>query len=300
MCLRLMRLFPRVIREMRRHQDRSTPPAAVALGPRHVAALEQLRDGPMTVGDLAARLGLTMSTVSGLLGGLDLAGFIERVPDPTDRRRTIVAIAGSQRATAEAWLDGVAAPLARVLARLAADERSAFLKAMDMLEAEFRSGGGDGAASCPAAGPETADTPGADTLGAGAQAADAHGPDQLTPDGAAGDLTGGGGALRVGLPSRIGFRRAGRAGGQPQRGQDDQRGQGPAGQDVGEPVEVTPDQGDADEEAQGHRRRPGGPPRAPGTARDQQRGQDVADRSRGGVPGRERTPATGRDGTKPG
>jgi DNA-binding MarR family transcriptional regulator len=226
MCLRLMRLFPRVIREMRRHQDRSTPPAAVALGPRHVAALEQLRDGPMTVGDLAARLGLTMSTVSGLLGGLDLAGFIERVPDPTDRRRTIVAIAGSQRATAEAWLDGVAAPLARVLARLAADERSAFLKAMDMLEAEFRSGGGDGAASRPAAGPETAGAPGAGAPGAGAQAADAHGPDahgagQLTADGATGDLAGGGGPFRVGHPSRIGFRRAGRAAGQPQRGQDD-------------------------------------------------------------------------------
>jgi DNA-binding MarR family transcriptional regulator len=168
MCLRLMRLFPRVIREMRRHQDRTTPPAAVPLGPRHVAALEQLRDGPMTVGDLAAQLGLTMSTVSGLLAGLDQAGFIERVPDPTDRRRTIVAIADSQRATAEAWLDGVAAPLARVLARLAAEERSAFLKAMDMLEAEFRNGGDDGMPACPAAG----------------QA------DQLTVDGTAGDLAG--------------------------------------------------------------------------------------------------------------
>jgi DNA-binding MarR family transcriptional regulator len=161
MCLRLMRLFPRVIREMRRHQDRTTPAAAMALGPRHVAALEQLRDGPMTVGDLAARLGLTMSTVSGILAGLDLAGFIERAPDTADRRRTIVAIAPGQRPAAEQWLDGVAAPLARVLARLRADERSAFLKAMGMLEAEFRSGGdgsgrdgrgGDGTPGCPAAG----------------------------------------------------------------------------------------------------------------------------------------------------
>jgi DNA-binding MarR family transcriptional regulator len=277
MCLRLMRLFPRVIREMRRHQDRSTPPAAVALGPRHVAALEQLRDGPMTVGDLAARLGLTMSTVSGLLGGLDLAGFIERVPDPTDRRRTIVAIAGSQRATAEAWLDGVAAPLARVLARLAAEERSAFLKAMDMLEAEFRNGGDDSTPACPAAD----------------QA------DQLTADGATGDLAGGCGPLRAGHRSRVGFRRAGRAAGQPQRGHDNERGEGPAGQHVSEPVEVTPHQGDADEEAQDHRRRPGGPPPARGTAGDQQRGQHVTHRTRGGVAGGERPPATGRDGAQP-
>jgi DNA-binding MarR family transcriptional regulator len=152
MCLRLMRLFPRVSREMRRHQDRTTPVTPVPLGPRHVAALEQLRDGPLTVGDLAAGLGLTMSTVSGVLAGLDQAGFIERSPDRADRRRTIVAIAPGQRVMAEEWLDGAAAPLARVLARLGPDERSAFLKAMDMLEAEFRGGGGDGPPGCPGAG----------------------------------------------------------------------------------------------------------------------------------------------------
>ena len=69
-CLRLMRVFPRVMRGMRRYQDQTTPQTPAALGPRHVAALEQLRDGPLTVGALAARLGLTLSTVSGVLTGL--------------------------------------------------------------------------------------------------------------------------------------------------------------------------------------------------------------------------------------
>jgi hypothetical protein len=46
----------------------------------------------------------------------------------------------------EEWLDGAAAPLARVLDRLADDERAAFLKAMDMLEAEFHRGTGERAA----------------------------------------------------------------------------------------------------------------------------------------------------------
>ena len=41
----------------------------------------------------------------------------------------------------EQWLDGAAAPLARVLDRLAPSERTAFLKAMDMLEAELRDPG---------------------------------------------------------------------------------------------------------------------------------------------------------------
>jgi DNA-binding MarR family transcriptional regulator len=133
-----MRVFPRVMRGMRRYQDQTTPQTPAALGPRHVAALEQLRDGPLTVGTLAARLGLTLSTVSGVLTGLDRAGFVERAPDQADRRRTIVRIAPGARTAVEQWLDGAAAPLARVLDRLADDERAAFLKAMDMLEAEFR------------------------------------------------------------------------------------------------------------------------------------------------------------------
>jgi DNA-binding MarR family transcriptional regulator len=137
-CLRLMRVFPRVMRGMRRYQDQTTPQTPAALGPRHVAALEQLRDGPLTVGALAARLGLTLSTVSGVLTGLDQAGFVERSPDQADRRRTIVQITPGARTAVEQWLDGAAAPLARVLDKLADDERAAFLKAMDMLEAEYR------------------------------------------------------------------------------------------------------------------------------------------------------------------
>jgi DNA-binding MarR family transcriptional regulator len=144
-CLRLMRVFPRVMRGMRRYQDQTTPETAAPLGPRHVAALEQLRDGPLSVGVLAARLGLTISTVSGVLAGLDRAGFVERSADQADRRRTIVQIAPGARTAVQEWLDGAAAPLARVLDRLGPDERAAFLKAMDMLEAEF--GGPDG--QCP-------------------------------------------------------------------------------------------------------------------------------------------------------
>jgi DNA-binding MarR family transcriptional regulator len=145
LCLRLMRVFPRVVRGMRRYQDQTTPQTPVPLGPRHVAALEQLRDGPLTVGTLAGRLGLSLSTVSGVLAGLDQAGFVERTPDEADRRRTIVAVRPSAQPVVQEWLDGVAAPLARVLDRLAADEREAFLKAMDLLEEEFQSGGGSAA-----------------------------------------------------------------------------------------------------------------------------------------------------------
>ena len=99
LCLRLMQLFPRVTRGMRRWQDRAAPaPVPSPLSPRHVAALEQIRGGPLTVGELASRLDLTLPTVSGVLSDLDRAGLVERRPDPADRRRTIVQIIPGQAA----------------------------------------------------------------------------------------------------------------------------------------------------------------------------------------------------------
>ena len=139
LCLRLMQLFPRVTRGMRRWQDRAAPPAPGSLTPRHVAALEQIRDRPATVGELASRLGLTMPTVSGVLADLDRAGLVERHPDPADRRRTMVQIVPAQAALIGQWLDGAARPLARVLEKLSPAEQEAFLKAMDLLETELRS-----------------------------------------------------------------------------------------------------------------------------------------------------------------
>jgi DNA-binding MarR family transcriptional regulator len=140
-CLRLMRLLPRISRGMRRSQRRAAPAAVSQLSPRHVAALEELRDGPLTVGSLAERLDLTMSTVSGVLADLDRAGFVLRTADAADRRRTIVRIAPARQALLDEWLDGAAEPLARVLDQLAPRERTAFLKAMDLLETELRDGG---------------------------------------------------------------------------------------------------------------------------------------------------------------
>jgi DNA-binding MarR family transcriptional regulator len=137
MCLRLMQVFRRVSRGMRRWQDGAAPPATAPLSPRHVAALEQLLGGPVTVSELASRLGLTLPTVSGVLADLDRAGFIDRRRDPADSRRTLVQIQPAEAGVVEQWLDGAASPLARVLDRLAPSERAAFLKAMNMLEAEL-------------------------------------------------------------------------------------------------------------------------------------------------------------------
>jgi DNA-binding MarR family transcriptional regulator len=138
LCLRLMQLLSRVPVRMRRYQESSAPSVSSTLSPRHVAALQQLRDGPITVSELAGRLELTLPTVSGVLADLDRAGFVERRPDPADRRRTIARIAPARAEAVRQWLDGAARPLARVLDQLSSSEQAAFLKAMDLLESELQ------------------------------------------------------------------------------------------------------------------------------------------------------------------
>lgn len=138
-CLRkLVQLFPQVSRGLRRRQVPVAVVDAAALGPRHSAALSLLREhGPMTVGSIAGELGLTLATVSGIISDAERAGFVERAPDPEDRRRTIVSLVPDQRAAVSSWIDGASAPMERALDRLSPDERASFVKGMTFLEAEL-------------------------------------------------------------------------------------------------------------------------------------------------------------------
>src|SRR5258708_14060045 len=101
-----MQLLPRISRGMRRSQNRAAPQSLTPLGPRHVAALEQLREGPLTVGTLAARLGLTLSTASGVLAALDPADVVVSQTDAGHPRRTTVHTPPANSAAAEDSLHG--------------------------------------------------------------------------------------------------------------------------------------------------------------------------------------------------
>jgi DNA-binding MarR family transcriptional regulator len=133
-----MQLLPRVARGVRRSHELAAADMPAPLSRRHVAALEQLREGPLTVGALARRLGLSLSTVSGVVADLDRAGFVIRQVDDSDRRRTVIRFSPEKAAFIDKWFDGATGPLARVLERLSPEEQAAFLKAMDLLEAELR------------------------------------------------------------------------------------------------------------------------------------------------------------------
>jgi DNA-binding MarR family transcriptional regulator len=99
----------------------------------------------MSVGEIAAELGLTLATVSGIIADGERAGFVERAPDPGNRRRTIVSLVADQRAAIDVWIDGTSAAMDRTLDRLSPDERASFVKAMTFLEAELHADSGESA-----------------------------------------------------------------------------------------------------------------------------------------------------------
>jgi len=84
-----------------------------SMGPRHIPALAYLllTDGPMSVSQLAARLGVTIATASLMATQLADHGLIQRREDPRDRRRTLVSIAPGRNAVVQGWLDQRAEPI---------------------------------------------------------------------------------------------------------------------------------------------------------------------------------------------
>jgi len=69
-----------------------------------VEVLQMLREsGPIRLGDLAGRLNLAQSTVSGLVNDLVGAGLVDRTPDPRDRRALVLALTADGLAQLTAW-----------------------------------------------------------------------------------------------------------------------------------------------------------------------------------------------------
>ena len=78
--------------------------------------IEQLRFGPLTAGQLATAAGLTRGATTTLIDRLVTAGYVERRPDPDDRRSIRIALTP----LAEGWIDRIWGPLAAEGAAMAA------------------------------------------------------------------------------------------------------------------------------------------------------------------------------------
>lgn len=108
-----------------------------SLGPRHMPALRAVAAaGPLSVSELARRLGLGLSSTSAIVGQLSRAGLLERAEDDADRRRTIVRLHEDYREIVSDWTRRALGPLRGTLERLAPAAREQFIEGWRILHEE--------------------------------------------------------------------------------------------------------------------------------------------------------------------
>jgi DNA-binding MarR family transcriptional regulator len=82
---RLSERLDRDVQEIYRH-------SGVGFEPRWFPVVAALREGPASVGELAARIGVTHAAVSQVRGALAERGLVRARPDPADQRRQVLEL----------------------------------------------------------------------------------------------------------------------------------------------------------------------------------------------------------------
>ncbi|WP_157387474.1 MarR family winged helix-turn-helix transcriptional regulator [Nocardia terrae] len=101
---------------------------AAGLGPRHGAVLAHVwSSGPMSVGEVARQLNLSLTNTSQLSGELTRAGWLRRESDPADHRRTLLSVPPERHAEFGEFLDRRSDVLLRAMNRLTPDQREGFI-----------------------------------------------------------------------------------------------------------------------------------------------------------------------------
>ena len=104
------------------------------LTPSQLSVLASLnRHGPLTLTDLAEIEGVAQASISGIVGRLAEKGLVDRVPNPEDRRSTLVQMSPQGRAVLEKGRGERTAYLAERLDRLTPEEREVLAEAVAIL-----------------------------------------------------------------------------------------------------------------------------------------------------------------------
>jgi DNA-binding MarR family transcriptional regulator len=98
--------------------------AAGAKGYHYRLLASLIADGPASQAVLGRRTGIYLSDLVGALNELESAGFVERSPDPADRRRNVVAVTAAGRERGAELGARAAAIQDELLVPLSADERA--------------------------------------------------------------------------------------------------------------------------------------------------------------------------------
>ncbi|TQF05950.1 MarR family transcriptional regulator [Kitasatospora acidiphila] len=109
-----------------------------------VELLQTLAVAPLRVGELAARQRLAPNTVSGLVGKLLEAGFVDRQADPGDRRTARIALTAAGHQQLADWQHAHERRIAAALATLSPADHDAVMAALPGLEQLAKALAGNG------------------------------------------------------------------------------------------------------------------------------------------------------------
>jgi DNA-binding MarR family transcriptional regulator len=99
--------------------------------------MQVVADERLSVTTLSGRLGISLATASQVVTDLETTGLVERIEDPTDRRRTLVQVADAHRELADALLDTRLRPVQRALDRMKPGEQRAVVKGLELIAEEL-------------------------------------------------------------------------------------------------------------------------------------------------------------------
>ena len=95
--------------------------------PTQFFALARLRErGELSQNRLGRLTAMDPATIQGVTRRLYGRGYIERAPDPNDRRRMVLKLSAEGHTMVERLLDGIDEVSGQILAPLAPDEREQF------------------------------------------------------------------------------------------------------------------------------------------------------------------------------
>lgn len=133
----LLLVMPRLVGRVKR----IPPPERLRdldLAPRHLSMLSLLLlDGPLTVSELAGKLGVAPTTISLLVGDLTRKGVLVRREDDADRRRRIIDISAESRPAISQWLSPGARAWRHALDPLTPQQQRTFIDTLLRYEEFF-------------------------------------------------------------------------------------------------------------------------------------------------------------------
>jgi len=105
------------------------------LGASSMSALATVvRQGPIRLGELAEREGVTPATLSRIVTALEREGFTRRRTDPADRRAAFLSATASGQAAVEELLAARGAVLAARMASLTARDLATLAAGLDVID----------------------------------------------------------------------------------------------------------------------------------------------------------------------